>query len=151
LVLDTSAIIAIVQDKPESPLFITNIENAAVLRISAATLIETGIVMHSRYGDAADIEADQFIQHLKVNITPVTPDQAEIAREAYREYGNGNHPAGLNFGDCFSYALAISTQEELLFKGDDFAKKRCQNSLIIDNRSHFLFSSSSFHHTLSGF
>ena len=79
--------------------------------------------MHSRYGDAADIEADLFIQHLKVNITPVTPDQAEIARESYREYGKGSHSAGLNFGDCFSYALAISTEEELLFKGDDFAKK----------------------------
>ena len=91
-VLDTSAITAIIQDEPESPLFITN------------------------------IEIDQFIQHLKVNITPVTPDQAEIAREGYREYGKGNRPAGLNVGGCFSYALANSTQEELLFKGDDFAK-----------------------------
>jgi ribonuclease VapC len=57
-----------------------------------------------------------------VKVTPVTLDQAEIAREAYREYGKGNHPAGLNFGDCFSYALAILTQEELLFKGDDFTE-----------------------------
>jgi ribonuclease VapC len=122
MVLDTSVIIAIFQDKPEAPRFITNIENATVLRISATTLIETGIVMHSRYGDAGDIEVDLFIHHLNVKVTPVTLDQAEIAREAYREYGKGNHPAGLNFGDCFSYALAILTQEELLFKGDDFTE-----------------------------
>ncbi|MFO7846003.1 MAG: type II toxin-antitoxin system VapC family toxin [Balneolaceae bacterium] len=122
MVLDTSAVIAILQDEPEAPRFISMIEKASVLRISAATLIETGIVMHARYGDAGDIEVDQFIQHLKVTVTPVTLDQAEIAREAYREYGKGNHPAGLNYGDCFSYALAISTQEELLFKGEDFAK-----------------------------
>lgn len=92
MVIDTSAIIAILRDSPEAPRFISEIEKATVLRMSAATLIETGIVMHSRYDDAGKIEGDQFIQHLKVTDTPATRDQTEIAREAYREYGKVQPP-----------------------------------------------------------
>lgn len=122
MVLDTSAIIAILQDEPGSDRLVDKMEVAGSLKISAATVVETGIVMYSRYGDAGEIEVDQFLHRLGIAVVPVTREQAELARTAYRKYGKGNHPAGLNYGDCFSYALAVSLNEPLLFVGEDFEK-----------------------------
>ncbi len=127
MVLDTSAVVAILQSEPDSERLINALERAKNLRISAATLLETGIVMHSRFGDSGDLEVDQFIHRLGITVMPVTEDQAEIARSAYRKFGKGRHPANLNFGDCFSYALAISLHESLLFIGDDFSKTDVQS------------------------
>ena len=88
--------------------------------MSAATLLETTIVLESRSGAAAGYELDSFLQEAEIDLEPVTPDQAQAARRAWRRFGKGNHPAGLNFGDCFAYALAEATREPLLFKGGDF-------------------------------
>ncbi len=122
MVLDTSAIIAILQNEPGSDRLVESMEKAGVLRISAASVVEAGIVMFSRFGDAGEIEVDQFIHRLGVSVIPVTELHAEQARTAYRRYGKGHHPARLNYGDCFSYAIAVSLQEPLLFTGEDFAK-----------------------------
>jgi len=122
MILDTSAIIAVLQNEPESDGLISSMQNAEKLRISVASVVEAGIVMYARYGDAGELEIDQFIHRLNISIVPVTAEQADLARSAYRKYGKGIHPAGLNYGDCFSYALAISLQEKLLFVGEDFSK-----------------------------
>jgi ribonuclease VapC len=90
--------------------------------MSAATLVETGLVIESRYGDAGGRELDVLIAKAGLSIEPVTTEQADVAREAWRRYGMGRHSAALNFGDCFSYALARTTGEPLLFKGDDFTQ-----------------------------
>ena len=122
MILDTSAIIAVLQNEPESDGLISSMQNAEKLRISVASVVEAGIVMYARYGDAGELEIDQFIHRLNISIVPVTAEQVDLARSAYRKYGKGIHPAGLNYGDCFSYALAISLQEKLLFVGEDFSK-----------------------------
>jgi len=122
MVLDTFAIIAILQNEPEADHLISVMQNAESLRVSAASVVELGIVMYARYGDAGELEVDQFIHRLNISILPVSAEQAELARTAYRKYGKGIHSAGLNYGDCFSYALAVSLQEELLFVGQDFSK-----------------------------
>jgi len=90
--------------------------------MSAATLVETGLVIESRYGAAGGRELDVLIAKAGLSIEPVTAEQADVAREAWRRYGKGRHAAALNFGDCFSYALARTTGEPLLFKGDDFTQ-----------------------------
>jgi ribonuclease VapC len=122
MILDTSAVIAILQNESGSDRLITEMEKAGSLKISAASVVEAGIVMLSRYGDAGEIEVEQFIHQLGVKVIPVTEAHAELARSAYRKFGKGRHPAGLNFGDCFAYALAISLHEPLLFTGEDFSK-----------------------------
>ena len=122
MVLDTSALIAILQNEPESEELLSKLEQAKSLRISAATVAEAGIVMHARYGDAGELEVDNFIHRLNVDVIPLTAEHAELARYAYRKFGKGNHKAGLNFGDCFSFALAVSLNEPLLFVGDDFSE-----------------------------
>lgn len=122
MILDTSAIIAILQSEPEADGLIAAMQDAGTLRISAASLVEASIVMYARYGDAGELEVDQFIHRINITVVPVSAEQAELARLAYRKYGKGIHPASLNFGDCFSYALAVFLQEELLFIGEDFSK-----------------------------
>lgn len=122
MVFDISAIIAIIQNEPGSDRLVKKIEEADSLKISAATVVEAGIVMFSRYGDAGELEIDQFLYRLGVTVVPVTVDQAERARTAYRKFGKGVDPAGLNFGDCFSYALASSLDEPLLYVGNNFEK-----------------------------
>jgi ribonuclease VapC len=122
MVLDTSAVIAILQNEPEADSLITALKNAGAVRISAATVVEAGIVMQARYGDPGENEVDQFIHRLGVSIVPVTEEHAELARSAWRRFGKGRHPAGLNYGDCFTYALAVSLHEPLLFTGNDFSK-----------------------------
>ena len=120
MIIDTSAILSILLREPDAERFARAITAASSRRISAATLLETTIVLESRSGSAAGHELDVFLRMAQIELEPVTPEQAQTARQAWRRFGKGNHPAGLNFGDCFAYALAASTREPLLFKGRDF-------------------------------
>jgi ribonuclease VapC len=120
MILDTSAIIAILRDEPDATELAQAVESAEVRRISAATYVETAIVTDSNNDPVLSRRLDSFLQHSLVHIEPVTIEQARLAREAYRDFGKGRHRAGLNLGDCFAYALAKDKSEPLLFKGADF-------------------------------
>jgi ribonuclease VapC len=122
MVVDTSALVAIFLLEPEAEQFAQAILEAPRAAISAANLLEAGIILDSRIGHQDSSELDEFIANVGLEIEPVTLEQVRIARHAYRTYGRGNHPAGLNFGDCFAYALAKITGLPLLFKGGDFAQ-----------------------------
>jgi ribonuclease VapC len=122
MVIDSSAVLAILLGEPEKRSLNEKIEADPVRLMSAASYLETAIVIDDRFGDEGAHDLKLFLTEADVEIVPVTFDQAEIARFAYRRFGRGNHPARLNFGDCFAYALARSTGERLLFKGDDFSK-----------------------------
>jgi len=122
VVLDTSAILAILLNEPERRHFNELIEADGMRLISAATFLEASLVIESRQGPAAGRELDLLLHRAQVSIVPVDAEQAEIARVAWRKFGKGRHTAGLNFGDCFSYALARVSGEPLLAKGADFAK-----------------------------
>lgn len=121
MVIDSSALFAILAMEPEAARLALAIEADTTRLISAATLVEAGIVMEARLGAAGGTQLDLLIAKAGVVVEPVTADQAIMAREAWRRFGKGRHAAGLNYGDCFSYALARSTGEPLLFKGTDFA------------------------------
>jgi len=121
MVIDTSAFAAIFFAEPERQPFLNAIMSAASRLVSAASVIETGIVIEARQGDAAGREFDLFVVRANLQIVPVDAEQAELARSAWRKYGKGRHRAALNFGDCFSYALARFSGEPLLAKGTDFA------------------------------
>ncbi len=121
MVIDTSALAAIFFAEPERQQFLVAIIAAESQLVSAATVLETGIVLEARQGEAAGREFDLFVVRANLQIVPVDAEQADLARSAWRKYGKGRHPAGLNFGDCFSYALAKSTGEPLLTKGTDFS------------------------------
>ena len=121
MVLDTSALVAVLQDEPEQRQFIRLIEEADARRLSAATLVETSIVIEARFGAEGVRDLDLFLSRAGVETLSVDAEQAQLARHAFSRFGKGRHPAGLNFGDCFSYALATSLSEPLLFKGRDFA------------------------------
>ncbi len=121
MVLDTSALIAVLFDEPERADFVRRIAEAPRRLISAGTLIESSIVVESRRGEAAGRELDLFLHRADVQTVAVDEAQALLARAAWRLYGKGRHPAGLNFGDLFGYALARASGEELLFKGNGFA------------------------------
>ena len=121
MVIDSSAIGAIFFGEPERQKFLAAIAVAGTRLISAATVLEAGIVLESRQGEAAGREFDLFVVRAKLQVVPVDAEQADLARSAWRRYGKGRHAAGLNFGDCFSYALAKTTGEPLLAKGTDFA------------------------------
>lgn len=118
MIVDTSAIMAILYGEPEEVSFLTILVNAPICRMSAATYVETCVVADAR-NKSSDL--DRLLHKLSVRIEPFTEEQARIARQAYRDYGRGNHPAALNYGDCFAYALAKDMREPLLFKGTDFA------------------------------
>jgi ribonuclease VapC len=121
MVIDTSALAAIFFMEPERNSFVKAIVSAEMRLISAAAVLETGIVLEGRQGEAAGREFDLFVIRAALQIVPVDAEQIELARSGWRRYGKGRHPAALNFGDCFSYALAKSTGEPLLAKGTDFA------------------------------
>ena len=122
MIIDTSALVAILRDEPDAGRYALAIEQAADRRISAATYVEVGAVIDGARDPVASRRVDELLQVAGIVIEPVTVEQARRAREAYRDFGKGSgHPARLNFGDCFSYALATSTGDTLLFKGDDFA------------------------------
>lgn len=122
MVIDTSAIVAIALDEAEAPSFEQRIANDPVRLISAATVLEAAMVIETRLGEAAGSELDLWLHKAGIEIVAVEAAHADQARRAWRRYGKGRHPAGLNFGDCFSYALSALTGEPLLFKGDDFSK-----------------------------
>jgi ribonuclease VapC len=121
VIIDTSALIAILRAEPESVSFARAIENAEQRRISAANFLETAVVIDCSRDPIASRRLDTLIREAEIAIEPVTERQAHFARAAYRDFGKGSkHPAGLNFGDCFAYALARDKGESLLFKGADF-------------------------------
>jgi len=121
VIIDTSALVAILRDEPDAPRFATAIEAATHRRISAATYVEVSAVIDSGRDAVASRRVDELLETAGITIEPVTEAQARIAREAYRDFGKGSgHAAGLNFGDFFSYALAKDMGEPLLFKGEDF-------------------------------
>lgn len=122
MVIDTSALVAILLSESERRQFNERIISDSRRLISAGTLLEASIVLETRRGEIAGRELDLFLHRAGIKTLPVDEDQAEIARGAFRKYGKGRHPAGLNFGDCFSYAAAVATGETLLFKGDDFTR-----------------------------
>ena len=121
MILDSSAIVAILRNEPDRPVLVQAMEDHLVRRISAANYLEVCILTDSNKNPTLSRELDDFFVNSEVVIEPVTAEQARIAREAYRDFGKGSgHPAKLNFGDCFAYALAKSKREPLLCKGDDF-------------------------------
>jgi ribonuclease VapC len=120
MVIDTSALLAIFLAEPERKPFLDLILQAETRLISAANALETGIVLEARRGESAGSEFDLFLIRANLQIVPVDGEQVEIARSAWRKYGKGRHPASLNFGDCFAYALAKFSGEPLLAKGTDF-------------------------------
>jgi ribonuclease VapC len=120
MVVDSSAVIAILFNEPDADWFETTIFADTVRVMSAASLLESSIVLDRHRGDRALGELDSFVLRTKIEIIAVSIEQAEVARQAYRQYGRGRHKAALNFGDCFSYALAKVSRESLLCKGNDF-------------------------------
>jgi ribonuclease VapC len=121
MVLDTSVLVAILRAEPDADSLASAIARASIRRISAATYVEVGAVIDGSRDPVASRRLDELLAAMDAVIEAVTPDQAKIARAAYRDFGRGSgHPAGLNYGDCFSYALARALGEPLLFKGDDF-------------------------------
>jgi ribonuclease VapC len=122
MVLDTSALLAVLLNEPDAAAFRHAIERDAVRLVSAATLVETGIVIEARVGEAGGRELDLLLLKAAIEVVPVDVVQADLARDAYRRFGRGRHVAALNYGDCFAYALSQSLSEPLLFKGDDFSK-----------------------------
>ena len=121
MIVDTSAVLAVLFAEPDAGRYERAIAGASRCRMSVASLLEAAIVLESRTGAAAGHELDLFLERAPIELAPVTPDHAQAAQRAWRRFGRGNHPAGLNFGDCFAYALAEATREPLLFKGRDFA------------------------------
>jgi ribonuclease VapC len=122
MVLDTSALLTLLLDEPEAEAFRAAVQEDATRLVSAATLLETAVVIETRKGEAAGRELDLLINKAGVTIVPVDVDQLDEARRVFRRFGKGRHPAGLNFGDVFAYALTRTSGEPLLFKGDDFSK-----------------------------
>jgi ribonuclease VapC len=122
MVIDTSALAAIFFHEPERDAFRNAIVAASSRLISAATVLEAGMVIEGRRGGGAGREFDLFIVRAQIKIVSIDAELADLARSAWRKFGKGRHPAGLNFGDCFSYALAKATGEPLLAKSTDFAR-----------------------------
>ena len=121
MIIDTSALIAILRAEPDASELAHAIERAQDRRISAVNWVETAVVIDTSRDPVASRRFDELVQTAELHVEPVTHDQARIARDAYRDFGKGSgHKAGLNFGDCFAYALAKSTGETLLFNGNDF-------------------------------
>jgi ribonuclease VapC len=121
MILDASALIVILRDEPQARTFATAIAGAERRRISAANYLEAAIVIDGSRNPIASRRFDDLLREAEIVIEPVTEEQAKVAREAYRDFGRGSgHPAKLNFGDCFAYALAKTSGEPLLFQGDDF-------------------------------
>jgi ribonuclease VapC len=122
MILDTSALAAIFFGEPEAARYTQMIHDADQCRISAANFVELSIVIEGQLGAEAGRQCDMFFRRAEILIEPVTVEQAHLARQAFLDFGRGRHSAGLNFGDCFAYALAKIAGEPLLFKGADFEK-----------------------------
>ena len=122
MIVDSSAILAILFAEPDAAVFANAMSEAEACKISAATFVEVAVVVEAQTQDRGSRQLDAFLRRAGFVIEPVTEEQAHLARQAYSDFGKGRHPAGLNFGDCFSYALAKVSGEALLFKGGDFSK-----------------------------
>ena len=120
MIVDTSAVLAVLFGEQDAALYERAIASASRCRMSVASFLEAAIVLESRIGPTGGYEFDLFLEKALIELVPVSPGQAKAARRAWRRFGKGNHPAQLNFGDCFAYALAESTKEPLLFKGGEF-------------------------------
>ena len=120
MIVDTSAIIAVLRNEPEAIEIGEAMERSPICRISAVTYVEAGVLTDSNRNPVLSRRLDDLLRNVGMIIEAVTPQQAQIARQAYRDFGKGRHKAGLNFGDCFAYALAKDLDEPLLFKGTDF-------------------------------
>lgn len=121
-VIDTSALVAILTGEPSAADLVVALAGSGRRLLSSASLVETSIVLEARHGEMAARELDLLLHRAGVQTVAVDTEQVAIARTAWRRYGKGRHPAGLNFGDLFSYALAKSTHDDLLYVGDDFSK-----------------------------
>lgn len=129
MVIDSSALIAILLGEPDSEVFAEAIANAPKRLVSAFTALETSIVIESKKGEPGARELDLLLHKSRIEIAPIDEEQFELARRAWRDFGKGRHPAGLNIGDCCSYALSKYFGEPLLFKGDDFSKTDIESAL----------------------
>ena len=130
MIVDTSAIIAILQEEDDAAVYAQAIATADIRRLSAASYLECGIVLDSQRDPIISRGLDELIQEAEIAVEPVTERQARLARQAYADFGKGSgHPAGLDFGDCLSYALALDRREPLLWKGNDFGHTGVQSAL----------------------
>ena len=128
MVIDSSAIAAILFNESEAEALELAIVDDLVRLVSVANLLEVAMIVESRLGEAGGRELDLWLQRIAAEAVPVDLEQTDMARRAWRRFGKGRHPANLNYGDCFAYALAMSRDEPLLFKGDDFGRtdvRRC--------------------------
>lgn len=133
MVIDTSAIIAILAQEPDAQRIARALERDERRLISAATLTEAGIVATALFGEGGGADLDALLEEMAVEVIPFTDEHARIARGAWLRFGKGRHPARLNLGDCFSYALARASGHALLFKGDDFGQTDL-DAVVLDAR-----------------
>ena len=126
MVVDTSVVVAILTGEPEGVRLAQVLDEATSLQISVASILEISMVIESRYGDAARKTFEAWLESTPVEAIVVNRTQVEAARDGFRRFGKGRHPAALNFGDCFSYGLARTLGESLLFRGNDFVKTDVQ-------------------------
>jgi ribonuclease VapC len=132
LVVDTSAVVALLKSEPGWETLASRLHAAAFRLLSVAGWVELSLVVAGRHGDAATLAfLDRFLQTAAIERRPVDEPQARLAREAFLRFGKGRHPAGLNFGDCFAYALARTLDAPLLFVGDDFARTDVRPALAV--------------------
>lgn len=122
MIVDTSALLAILFNESDAEIYARAIAGAGNCRISAANYLESAIVVEAQTRESGSRQFDAFFRRAGIVIEPVTEEQAHAARQAYSDFGRGRHRAGLNFGDCFAYALAKTRGEALLFKGEDFSR-----------------------------
>jgi ribonuclease VapC len=122
MVVDTSALLAILEGESTAQRLVDALSAADAIRVSAGTALEAGIVVEARRGEAGGRELDLLLRRLRADVVGVTAEHVEIARDAYRRFGKGRHPAALEFGDCFAYALASALGEPLMFVGNDFSR-----------------------------
>ena len=121
MVVDTSALVSILLREADADLFNRTLADAPIRLMSAVTRVELSFVIEERYGDRGRADVERLLNAARIEIAAVTPQQAEIAIDAFRRFGRGRNRAALNIGDCFSYALAKAIDQPLLFKGDDFS------------------------------
>ena len=128
MIIDSSAILAILFAEEDMRRYEEAIADSSTRRMSAGTLLETYIVVDSRLGSSGVEELNALLRRASIQVVPVTIDHVHAAYLAWRRFGKGNHPAGLNFGDCFAYALSTISHEPLLFKGEDFARSDIESA-----------------------
>jgi ribonuclease VapC len=122
MVIDTSALVAMMTGEPSADRLVAALESESDRLVSAATVVEASMVLMGRYGDVGDAQLDRFLRSIGAEVVPVEEEHVTLARDAALRFGKGRHPAALDFGDCFSYALSVARHSPLLFVGDDFSK-----------------------------